>query len=88
MSPLQKAFHRSGAAFAEEDFISRHAHARFAMHPSWFVFKALYALGVSAVRFCSEVTHGARFSQRLNLSGTVERSAGSGRNMQDGKRER
>jgi hypothetical protein len=88
MSPLQKAFHRSGAAFAEEDFISRHAHARFAMHPLWFVFKALYALGVSAVRFCSEVTHGAQFSQRLNLSGTVERSAGSGRSVQDGKRER
>jgi hypothetical protein len=45
------------AAFAEEDFISRHAHAGFAMLPSQSVFKVLRALGVSAVRFCSEVNH-------------------------------
>ena len=45
------------AAFAEEDFISRHAHAGFAMLPSQSVFKVLRALGVSAVRFCGEVNH-------------------------------
>jgi hypothetical protein len=26
------------------------------MHPSWFVYRVLCALGVSAMRFCSEVT--------------------------------
>jgi hypothetical protein len=38
------------------DSIASHAHACFATHPSWFVFRVLCALGVSAVRFCSEVT--------------------------------
>jgi hypothetical protein len=47
--------YRSDAAFAAAASVSRHAHVCFVVHPSWFVFVTLCALGVSAVRFCSEV---------------------------------
>jgi hypothetical protein len=48
-------FHHSDAAFAEEDSLAHHAPACCATHPLWFVFRVLCALGVAAVRFCSEV---------------------------------
>ena len=51
----ERVFHPRGAAFAEEDSLAHHANACFAMPPSWFVFRVLYTLGVSAVRSCSEV---------------------------------
>ena len=54
-SAAKRIGHRSGAAFAEEDSLAHHAPACCAMHPSWFVFRVLCALGVSAVHFCSEV---------------------------------
>jgi len=54
-SAAKRVCHRRDAAFAEEDSLVRHAHACRAMHPSWFVFRVLCALGVSAVRFCSKV---------------------------------
>jgi hypothetical protein len=50
----KKVFHRRDAAFAAAASLSPHAHACFAVHPSWFVFWTLCAHGVSAVRFCSE----------------------------------
>ena len=56
-STAKRAGHRCGAAFAEADSIASHAHACFTMHPSWFVCRVLCALGVSAVRFCSEVIY-------------------------------
>jgi len=56
-STAKRACHRSGAAFADEDSLTPHADACFAMHPSWFVFRVLCALGVSAVRSCSEVVN-------------------------------
>jgi hypothetical protein len=56
-STAKRVCHRSGAAFAEENSLARHAHACFAMHPSWFVFRVLCALSVSAVRSRGEVVN-------------------------------
>ena len=53
-STAKRAGHRCGAAFAEADSRASHAHACFAMHPSWFVFRVLCAPGVSAVRFAAK----------------------------------
>ena len=48
----KRVCHRSGAAFAEEDArASRSNASRFAAH----IFEVLCALGVSVVRFCSEI---------------------------------
>ena len=54
-STAKRVCHHRGAAFAEEDSLAHHANACFAMPPSWFVFRVLCTLGVSAVHFCSEV---------------------------------
>ena len=43
-STAKRLGHRSGAVFAEEDSLARHAHVCFAMHPSCFVFGILCAL--------------------------------------------
>jgi hypothetical protein len=51
-STAKRVCRRSGAAFTEEDAIaSRSNESCFAVH----IFEVLYALGVLAVRFCSEV---------------------------------
>jgi hypothetical protein len=54
-SAAKRVCHRSDAVFAEEDSLAHHVHVCCAMPPSWFVFRVLCALGVSAVRVCSEV---------------------------------
>ena len=51
-SIAKRACHRRGAAFAEEDaIVGRSSASCVAAH----VFEVLCALGVSVVRFCSEV---------------------------------
>jgi len=51
-STAKRVFHRSSAAFTEEDaIVSRFNASCFAAH----MFEVLCAPGVSAVRFCSEV---------------------------------
>jgi hypothetical protein len=37
------------------------------MHPSWFVFRVLRALGVSAVRLCGEVAVGSTSGRSSNI---------------------
>ena len=66
-STAKRLGHRSGAVFAEEDSLARHAHVCFAMHPSCFVFGILCALGVLAVHFCSDVMSGIACAGGLRL---------------------
>jgi len=57
-SAAKRLFHRSGTAFAAEDARASRSNAScFAAH----MFEVLCALGVSAVRFCSEVINAPAF---------------------------
>ncbi len=75
-APFCRACHRRGAAFAEEDTVSRpHTHASRRIR---LVFAVLRAPGVSAARFCSEVmleTHPCR--KRRSITAPIRVSEGS-----------
>jgi len=55
-STAKRVCHRRGAVFAEEIYCLAQTCASLCIEPR-FVFVALRVLGVSAVRFCSEVNH-------------------------------
>jgi hypothetical protein len=59
MSPLQKGHVTAAAQRSQRKMPERVAPTHHASPRIHFVFEVLRALGVSAVRFCSEVNHAA-----------------------------